>query len=109
MTDPDRQRAEAERRSRETEAEWRGVGAVVEEYDRQPQVDRRQLIDDKFADIHKEIAEIKREVAENTDLTKQIRDLLASFRVLAQISKWGTAVGAFGLMLYHVWQRATGR
>lgn len=107
MTDPDRIRA-AERAA-EKEAEWLVADAVRLEYERRPEVERRRVIDERFEALESGMDDIKKEVAENTVITTQIRDLLTSFAVMAKISKWLTVMGAFGVTMYHTWQKVTGR
>lgn len=39
-----------------------------------------------------DIAGLKKEMMSNTEITQQVADLLASFRVMAAISKWVTVI-----------------
>ncbi len=71
--------------------------------------ERRKHVDDKFSDIDGQLAALRFEMANNTEITKQVRDLLGSFRIMASVAKWLTAMGAFCVMAYHAWQKATGR
>ncbi len=71
--------------------------------------DRRSDVDSKFSEIESAIVGLKAEMAVNTVITAQVRDLLASFRVMAAVAKWLTAIGAFGLMCWQAWLRFTGR
>lgn len=48
-------------------------------------------------------------IAENTKITQEVRDILATFRIVAAVAKWLTAVGAFFVGTYHAWQKVTGR
>ena len=105
--DPDR--LKAQETAAKTEAEWLVADAVRLEYERRPEVERRRVIDERFEALESGMTEIKKEVAENTVITTQIRDLLTSFAVMAKISKWLTVMGAFGVTCYHAWQKATGR
>ena len=73
------------------------------------EAERRKTVDDKFSDIEGQLSALRFEMANNTEITKQVRDVLASFRVIASVAKWFTAVGAFGVMCWHAWQKATGR
>ncbi len=46
---------------------------------------------------------------QNSLVAAQVLDILTSFRVISNVAKWLTAIGAFGLMMYHVWQKLTGK
>lgn len=72
------------------------------------EIERREKIDGNFLGIEARFAEIDEsfkalrfEMANNTEITKQVRDVLASFRVMGSVAKWCTAVGAFGVMCWH--------
>lgn len=65
------------------------------------EIERRQVIDDRFSEIDDSFKALRFEMANNTEITKQVRDVLASFRVIGAISKWLTAIGAFGVMIWH--------
>jgi hypothetical protein len=39
-----------------------------------------------------DVSELKRQMAENTVVTVQVRDILASFRIVGKVAKWTTAV-----------------
>lgn len=67
-----------------------------------------QLVEDvKIAKTRQ--TEMQRTIDENTKLTKQVRDVIISFRVIAAVSKWLTAIGGAAIVCYHAWQRLTGR
>lgn len=38
--------------------------------------------------------EVKRDLARNTVVTEQVRDILASFRVMMAVAKWFTAIAS---------------
>lgn len=42
-------------------------------------------------------------IQENTELTRQVRDILITFRVTALIAKWIATVGAAFAALYYAW------
>jgi hypothetical protein len=46
-------------------------------------------------------AELSRKMDINTGITEQVRDILATFRVMAQIAKWITAIVAGVTAAYH--------
>lgn len=78
-----------------------------------PAEDDRPLVcrgfDDRIAALEHRNAIIERKIDENTVITEQVRDILASFRGIAFAAKWLTAVGGFFVMAYHGWQKITGR
>lgn len=59
--------------------------------------------------LHDCVETLKSSMAENTALTKEVRDILATFRVLGAVAKWVAAIGAAGLAIYHAFQAFTGR
>lgn len=74
------------------------------------------MIDERFEAIERSIGEIKREVSENTEITKQIRDVITSFTIfgkiargLGRLAKWLAGLAAAVFAVYHAWQKATGR
>lgn len=74
-----------------------------------PQIDRlTQLVDDVAA-LKVQSDGFSAEIKKNTEITEQVRDILASFRGIAFAAKWLTAVGGFFVMAYHGWQKLTGR
>lgn len=46
-------------------------------------------------------AAMQTQLTENTKVTKQVRDILASFKVIGACAKWGTIIGAAGTSVYH--------
>lgn len=53
--------------------------------------DRRQD-DPRIAALVTDVAELKRQMEENTTVTVQVRDILASFKIMGKIAKWVAAV-----------------
>lgn len=47
-----------------------------------------QLVDD--------VSQLKLEMKRNTEVTEQVRDILASFRVIAAVAKWLTVIAGLG-------------
>lgn len=48
---------------------------------------------------------MRMQLAENTELTQQVRDILTSFRVVGAVAKWLTAiVGALAATAAAIWQ-----
>lgn len=66
-----------------------------------PEYDRRTAVDEKFREIETSINALKVEMAVNTIVTTQIRDILTSFRILASFSRWMTIMIAGVLAVYH--------
>ena len=62
-----------------------------------------------LAHLHGCLELVKAELKRNTEITEQVRDLLATFRILALVAKWVAAIGAGFVALYHGWQQITGR
>lgn len=46
------------------------------------------------------IEAIEKQLTENTDITRQVYDVLATFRVIAKVAKWLTAIV---LLLTSIW------
>jgi hypothetical protein len=63
-------------------------------------VERRQH-DPRIATLVIDVAELKRQMTENTAVTVQVRDILASFRILGKIAKWIAAMGAAAVAVWH--------
>lgn len=73
------------------------------------EIERREKIDDNFVGIEARFVALERKMDESMEVTTQIRDILTSFKVIGAVSKWLTAIGALAVMVYHAWQKATGR
>lgn len=56
-----------------------------------PRVD--QLVADVVA-LKQGQVEMKKALADNTEITVQVHDLLASFRIMAKVAKWVTTIAA---------------
>lgn len=54
-------------------------------------MDRRQH-DPRIAILVTDVATLKMQMEENTKVTVQVRDILASFRLAGQFAKWMTAI-----------------
>jgi hypothetical protein len=52
----------------------------------------RRHEDQRIATLVTDVATLKAQMAENTQVTVQVRDILASFRIVGKIAKWFTAV-----------------
>jgi hypothetical protein len=62
--------------------------------------DRRQP-DQRIATLVTDVATLKAQMAENTAVTVQVRDILASFRIVGKIAKWIAAMGAAAVAVWH--------
>lgn len=54
-------------------------------------------------EIRRAITDVQAELKANTAITKDVADLIASFRVLAAVGKWIAAVGAGLAAVWHGW------
>jgi hypothetical protein len=52
----------------------------------------RRKDDPRIATLITDVAELKRHMAENTAVTVQVRDILASFHIFGKAAKWFTAI-----------------
>lgn len=59
-----------------------------------------KLVEDQ-AHLHGCVELLKVEMQKNTEVTEQIRDILASFRVVGALAKWTAGVGAAVVAVYH--------
>jgi hypothetical protein len=53
------------------------------------------------ATLMTDVNDLKRQMVENTIVTVQVRDILASFKILGKIAKWVAAMGAAAAALWH--------
>ena len=63
--------------------------------------DRRASADPRIDTLLAGYEDLKREMSENTQITKDMRDILGTFRVLGAIAKWVTGVAAAIAAIYH--------
>lgn len=54
--------------------------------------EQRRAADIKVAQLVTDVEDLKRQMAVNTEVTCQVRDILASFKVVASVAKWITAI-----------------
>lgn len=73
------------------------------------EAERRKTVDAKFTDLEGQLAALRFEMANNTEITKQVRDILTTFTVIGKLAKWLTTIAAFCVACWHAWQKATGR
>ncbi len=63
----------------------------------------------RFSQLRAQVADVQTEVRVNTDVTLEVRDIIITFKTFTKVMKWSTALGAFGLMLWHMYLKAVGR
>lgn len=78
-------------------------------HDRREHDHRLAQLADDVAVLKGQADEFTAEIKRNTEITEQVHDILASFRIIAMVAKWLTAVGGFFVMAYHGWQKIAGR
>lgn len=54
----------------------------------------RRVSDQRVTQLVSDVAVLKEQMSENTAVTCQVRDILASFKVMASIAKWITVITA---------------
>lgn len=54
--------------------------------------EQRRKEDPRINVLVRDVAELKEWVAENTEVTLQVRDMLAGLRVLCSVAKWVTLI-----------------
>lgn len=61
----------------------------------------------EVAHLHQCVEELKKAVADNAVVLEQVREILASFRVVGAVAKWLAALGAGATAVYHgaLWWR----
>jgi len=64
-------------------------------------MNERRADDNRLNTVITDVAELKRQMEENTKVTRQIHDIMRSFKILGTIAKWTSAVGAAGTAVYH--------
>lgn len=69
--------------------------------DRYQGEDRRTNSDPRIDVLVHGYEELKKEMAANTAITNDIRDILGTFRILGSVAKWITAIAAAITAGYH--------
>lgn len=57
-----------------------------------PAEQNRRSEDVRVTQLVADVDDLKKQMALNTEMTTQVRDILASFRVAASVAKWVTAI-----------------
>lgn len=65
--------------------------------------EHRRATDPRVDQLVDEMKSVRIELALNTEVTTQIRDAINSFKIIAKIAKWVTAVAACGASLLALW------
>ena len=63
--------------------------------------DERRADDSRITGLVADVAVLKQQMLENTQVTCQVRDILASFRIVGAVAKWAAAIGAGTAAAYH--------
>lgn len=58
--------------------------------------DNRRADDPRVTKLVTDVESLQHQMAENTEVTMQVRDILASFKTAAAIAKWITTIAAAG-------------
>ena len=58
--------------------------------------ENRRADDPRVTKLVTDVESLQHQMAENTEVTKQVRDILASFKTAAAIAKWITTIAAAG-------------
>lgn len=61
----------------------------------------RRVEDSRMSALVLDVSDLKQQMARNTEITEQVRDILTSFRVIAAAAKWVTAIVAACVALWH--------
>ena len=61
----------------------------------------RRAEDRRVSQLVLDVAALKEQMTENTEITRQVKDILGSFRILYKVAKWIVAIGTAVAALYH--------
>ena len=64
----------------------------------------RRHEDQRIVKLVGDVCDLKTQMAENTEITHQVRDILTSFRVMALFAKWIAAIAAAVAGVVAAWQ-----
>lgn len=59
-----------------------------------PDIPERRAEDHRIAQIIEDVSQLKFQMAENTLVTVEVRDMLAGIKLFATVSKWGVGIAA---------------
>lgn len=63
----------------------------------------RRRDDARISKLVVDVKVLERKIDENSELTKEIRDLVTSFRVVASVAKWITTILLALAAMWHGW------
>jgi len=66
-----------------------------------PEEIQRRSSDSRIDQLMQDVAQLQKDMSANTEITRQVRDVLASFRVIYNVAKWLAAIGAGVAAIYH--------
>lgn len=64
-------------------------------------MEERRVAYTKLNKLVDDVADLQKQMQENTTMTAQVRDILASFRILGIVCKWVAGVAAAIVAIYH--------
>lgn len=65
------------------------------------EIESRRASDARIDKLVADVASLQTDMKANTEVTVQVRDILASFRIMAAIAKWVAAIGAGIAAVFH--------
>lgn len=95
------------------------------EDEQMPEIERRRVVDQEFANIRAkfvaldgnmalqadatlgvqtDVTELKRDMKANTVVTTEVRDILTTFKTLGTFAKWSSSIGAAIIGLVAAWK-----
>ena len=63
--------------------------------------ERRRMADARIDTLVQQVNALQKEMTANTEITRQVADVLASFRVMAAIAKWCSAIAVGVSAVWH--------
>ena len=65
------------------------------------ETESRRVSDARIDKLVADVASLQTDMKANTEVTVQVRDILASFRIMAAVAKWVAAIGAGCAAVFH--------
>lgn len=72
-----------------------------------PMPDRRTP-DPVVQQLVSDVAQLQKDMKENTAVTKEVRDILRAFKIMGTIAKWTGAFAGAGYAIMQFWQKLKG-
>ena len=63
----------------------------------------RRADDPRIEELQDDVKDLKRQMAVNTEITKEVHDILASFRIVGAVAKWVGVVAGALTAVYGAW------